>query len=50
MNYTSVPLPKVLADQIKAIGAAKGYRSVTEFVVEATRIHLNEIKKESRIP
>lgn len=45
MDYTSIPLPKVLAEQIRTIGPKNGYRSVTEFVVEATRVRLMEIEK-----
>ena len=50
MDYTSVPLPKVLADRIRAIAAENGYRSVSEFVLESTRTHLEEVENRRQNP
>jgi len=43
--YTSVKLPKALAEQISDISEKSGYRSVSDFVLDATRTHLREIRK-----
>lgn len=45
MKYTSVKLPKTLADKINKIADSNGYRSVSDFVLEATRKHLREFTK-----
>ena len=42
-DYTSVQIPKVLADKIKRKMAAQGYRTVSEFVIDAVRRRLDEI-------
>lgn len=42
--YTSVKLPKTLAKQINEITETGGYRSVSDFVLEATRSHLREVR------
>lgn len=39
-DYTSVKIPKVLANKINLFAEKEGYRSVSEFVMEATREHL----------
>lgn len=41
-NYTSIKLPQVLAEQIREISEKKGYTSVSDFVVFATRSKLKE--------
>lgn len=43
--YTSVKLPKVLAEQINEITDKAGYRSVSDFVLDATRNQLREVRK-----
>jgi len=39
-TYTSVKLPKELAHQINEISEKAGYRSVSDFVLAATRYEL----------
>jgi len=48
MNYTSVKLPKRLAEMIKESPRYKeyGYTSVSSYVLEATRKHLDFVKKQ----
>jgi metal-responsive CopG/Arc/MetJ family transcriptional regulator len=43
MDYTSIPLPKILAERVKQAGPKEGYRTVTEFVIDATRRRLDEL-------
>ncbi|MCH6576001.1 MAG: ribbon-helix-helix protein, CopG family, partial [Bacteroidetes bacterium] len=43
--YTSIKLPKNLEVQISEITEKGGYRSVSDFVLEATRSHLREVRK-----
>jgi len=42
-EYTSIKMPMVLADKIRDVAEEQGYRSVSEFVMEATRKHLKDI-------
>lgn len=42
-DYTSVQVPKVLAEKIKRKMAGQGYRTVSEFVIDAVRRRLDEI-------
>ena len=42
-DYTSVQVPKVLAEKIKRKMAGQGYRTVSEFVNDAVRRRLDEI-------
>jgi len=44
-EYTSIKLPKVLGIKINKIAELEGYRSVSEFVLEATREHLKRFTK-----
>ena len=37
-----VGIPKPIAEQIRKIMGILGYRTVSEFVVEATRLHLEK--------
>lgn len=41
-EYTSIKVPMVLADKIRSVAEKQGYRSVSEFVMEATRRHLRD--------
>lgn len=50
-GYTSVKVPKILAEKIQAIATPEGYRSVSEFLLEAGRRRLEEIEaKKKMIP
>jgi len=40
MKYISIKIPKVLAERIRSNLDKWGYTSVTDFVVHATRVHL----------
>lgn len=42
---TSIKIPESLSQKIMAISDEFGYRSVSEFVMEATREHLKRIKE-----
>ncbi len=42
-EYTSIKMPMVLANRIRDVAKDQGYRSVSEFVMEATRRHLKEL-------
>ena len=42
-DYTSVQIPKVLTDKVKQKMAKQGYRTVSEFVIDAVRRRLDEI-------
>ena len=45
-EYTSVKVPKVLADKINNVAIRKGtYRSVSEFMLDSARRHLEAIEK-----
>ena len=46
-GYTNISLPNELADEIRKVVESRklGYTSVSEFVKEAVRIHLLQIKK-----
>ncbi len=46
-GYTNISIPNELADEIRKIVQSRkyGYSSVSEFVKEAVRIHLLQIKK-----
>ena len=41
-RYTSIKLPVVLAEQIKHIVPMFGFTSVSDFVLDAVRVHLRE--------
>jgi len=43
-RYTSIKVPNVLADKIRNVADEEGYRSVSEFIMEATRIRLKDFK------
>ncbi|MCV0372754.1 MAG: ribbon-helix-helix domain-containing protein [Nitrosarchaeum sp.] len=43
-EYTSVKVPKVLAEKIMNKTKDQGYRSVSEFVLESTRRRLEEFE------
>lgn len=43
MEYTSIPLPKVIADLVREKAFKQGYRTVSEFVIDATRRRLDQI-------
>ena len=45
MEYSSVKIPKVLSEKIQKEAYPLGYRSVSEFVMEATRNHLRNINR-----
>ena len=42
---TSIKIPKVLSTKILAIADKEGYRSISEFVMEATRMHLKSVEQ-----
>lgn len=42
-TYTSVKIPKILSEKITKILDKNGYRSVSEFIMEAIREHLKGI-------
>jgi metal-responsive CopG/Arc/MetJ family transcriptional regulator len=42
-EYTSVKIPKVLADRINQVAGQMGYRSVSEFVLDSTRRRLEQL-------
>jgi len=46
-GYTNVSIPNELADEIKKIVQSRkyGYSSISEFVKEAVRMHLLQVKK-----
>jgi len=44
-GYTSIKMPISLAQKIKSVANEEGYRSVSEFVMEATRMRLKDFKK-----
>ena len=44
-EYTSVKVPKVLAERINEIANREGYRSVSEFILESARRRLEEYKR-----
>lgn len=44
-EYTSIKVPMVLADKIRNVADDQGYRSVSEFVMEATRMRLKDFHK-----
>jgi len=44
-TYTSVKIPKAISEEIRDISESKGYRSVSDFVLDATRSHLRELRK-----
>ena len=41
-GYTSIKIPNALATKIKNVAEKDGYRSISEFVTEATRIRLDK--------
>ena len=45
IEYSSIKIPKVLAERIQKECYPLGYRSVSEFVMEATRNHLKEVSR-----
>ena len=51
MQYTSIKLPIRLSEMIKESPRYKeyGYTSVSSYVLEATRVHLDRIKKEMKL-
>jgi len=40
VDYMHIPIPMAISQQIGEIMGLLGYRSVSEFVIEATRRHL----------
>jgi Arc/MetJ-type ribon-helix-helix transcriptional regulator len=46
-GYTNISIPNELADEIKKIVQSRkyGYSSISEFVKEAVRMHLLQVKK-----
>ncbi len=46
-GYTNISLPNELANEIRKVVETRklGYSSVSEFVKEAVRLHLMQIKK-----
>jgi len=46
LRYTSVKVPKVLADKIREVAIAEGvYRTVSEFVIDSARRRLDDLDK-----
>lgn len=48
MGYMKISLPSGLADEIKKLVDSGRYTSVAEFVKEAVRLRLEEVKKSER--
>ena len=44
-GYTSVKVPKVLAEKIQTVAVQEGYRSVSEFLLDAGRRRLEHIQQ-----
>ncbi|GEM_PF-1879869 len=44
-GYTSVKVPKVLAEKIQVVAVKEGYRSVSEFLLDAGRRRLEDIQR-----
>lgn len=44
-QYTSIKIPRNLSLMVQAVIEKNGYRSVSEFVLEATRVRLREVMK-----
>ena len=44
-GYTSVKVPKKLSEKIRLVVDEEGYRSVSEFMLEASRRRLDDFKK-----
>ena len=47
-TYTSVKIPKVLADKIREVMIPLGYTSVSDFIIDATRRLLEKIEEKTR--
>ena len=43
-EYVGIAIPKAVAEQIKPLLYPLGYRSMTEFILDATRRHLEKEK------
>ena len=41
--YTSVKVPTVMVERIQRVLKARGYRSVSEFVIESVRLRVDSI-------
>lgn len=46
MEYTSVKIPKEMQESIIRLAFPLGYRSISEFIIESTRIRLIQIKRD----
>ncbi len=44
-GYTSVKVPKTLAEKINVVAEKEGYRSVSEFLLDAARRRLEDFQK-----
>ncbi|MCH7560594.1 MAG: ribbon-helix-helix protein, CopG family [Thaumarchaeota archaeon] len=44
-GYTSIKVPKVLAEKIQVVAQEEGYRSVSEFMLDAGRRRLEYFQK-----
>ena len=44
-GYTSVKVPRALANRIKEVPPEKGYRNVSEFVLDWTRRGLDQVEQ-----
>lgn len=45
-GYTSVKVPKILAEKIQTVAIEEGYRSVSEFILDASRRRLEALKNQ----
>jgi len=45
-EYTSVKVPKILANKISVAAKDEGYRSVSEFLLDAGRRRLEDINRQ----
>jgi metal-responsive CopG/Arc/MetJ family transcriptional regulator len=43
LRYATVKIPRAMTDKITKIGEHYGYRSVSEFVIDAARRRLEEL-------
>jgi metal-responsive CopG/Arc/MetJ family transcriptional regulator len=48
-EYRSLKIPSVLADRIDEIKKHAGYRTVSEFVIDAARRRLEEVERDIRL-
>lgn len=45
VEYTSIKVPRTLAERINKVAPVLGYRSVSEFILDSARRHLDKIEE-----